>query len=73
MGNKLKEIFSSKPPEWIKKLEEQACRERWCSTCKHYIPEDEDLPGFVTVYPECKLGGLAMETCLFYEREEVGK
>lgn len=56
-----------KQQEQYQKLLERACDEKWCCTCKNYIPVDTRLPGFVTTYPECKLGGIAEETCLFYE------
>lgn len=56
-----------KQQEQYQKLLEKAHEEKWCCTCKNYIPVDTRLPGFVTAYPECKLGGIAEETCLFYE------
>lgn len=46
------------------KLIDQAYKEKWCSTCKHYIPADDEfdlLPGFIISYPKCKLGGLTSD------------
>lgn len=72
MPNKLRRIFAPTPEEELKDLEklksvsERAYREKWCSTCVNYIPVPDDLPGVVSAYPDCKLGGLATKTCLFY-------
>lgn len=55
--------------EQSQKLQEQAIQEKWCCTCEYYIPVPADLPGFVTAYPECENGGLAIETCSNYRRE----
>lgn len=59
-----------KQEENLKKLKQQAFYEKWCCTCKHFIPVDDRLPGFITAYPECKLNGLAIETCDYYEIKE---
>lgn len=56
----------SKREEHIKNLIKLSYEEKWCCTCKNYITIDNNLPGFVTVYPECKLGGLATDSCENY-------
>ena len=67
------EVFCPTPEQERKQQEEyqrivnQSYEEKWCCTCKNYIPVDSRLSGIVTAYPECKLGGIAEETCLFYE------
>lgn len=72
--NKLRDIFdpeSDTNKAWDKRMEEmkqKAYEEEDCMTCKHYIPIDTHLPGCCTELPQCKLGGLAMEHCLLYER-----
>lgn len=60
-------------PEQIKESKEQfnrivnqAYAEKWCSTCIHYIPVDENIPPESTAYPECELGGLAIDSCERY-------
>lgn len=70
--NKLRKIFSTEVDETtrqkIKALLDKAFAEKWYYTCKHYIPEDPHLPGFITAGPDCGLtGGAAMETCSGYE------
>ena len=55
-----------KKEEFIKKLIKQSYKEKWCCTCANYVPTDDNLPGFVTTYPECKLGGLAIDSCEKY-------
>ena len=48
--NKLREIFCPTPEqqqkqrEQYKKLLEKAHEEKWCCTCKNYIPVDPNLP-----------------------------
>lgn len=77
MANKFRRTFAPTPEEELESLEklkcvsERAYRERWCSTCVDYIPVPDDLPGFVTAYPDCKRGGLATKTCLFYNVNEA--
>lgn len=70
--NRVRQIFGL-DPEYNKKMEEQigqlhekALAEKWCSTCEYYIPIDQNLPGFVTAFPECEYGGMAVETCNKY-------
>ena len=55
-----------KRKERVKRLIKQSYDEKWCCTCINYIPVDDRLPGFVTAYPECKLGGLATDNCENY-------
>lgn len=50
----------------MQELFTKARDEKWCCTCKNYIPINEDYPPCVTVYPECKLGGIASNTCNNY-------
>lgn len=75
MTNKLRRVFCPTPEEeledmnLVKRVAEKAYREKWCSFCKQYIPIPDNLPGFVTAFPECKLGGLATQTCLFYDAD----
>lgn len=77
MSNKLRHIFAPTPEEELQDLEkyksicEQSYREKWCSTCSNYIPVPDDLPGVVTAFPDCKRGGLATKTCLFYNVNEA--
>ena len=70
--NKIQQIFGL-DPEYNRKMEEQARQlhekalaEKWCCTCEYYIPVDPNLPGFVTTFPECEYGGMAVETCSRY-------
>lgn len=70
--NKIRQIFGL-DPEYNRKMEEQArqlhekaLEEKWCCTCEYYIPVDPNLPGFVTAFPECEYGGMAVETCSRY-------
>lgn len=70
-----REIFNPTPQqmreqqEKYQKLVNKSHDEKWCCTCKNYIPVDERLSGVITTYPECNLGGLAEETCLFYKAD----
>lgn len=72
--NKLQEVFSNDPEASVVKqfqsITMEAYKEKWCCTCENYIPVDPYLPGFVTVFPECKLGGLAIHTCDKYQRSQ---
>ena len=76
MSNKLRRIFAPTPEEELEDLEklkgvsERAYREKWCSTCVDYIPVPDNLPGVVSAYPDCKRGGIATKTCLFYNVNE---
>lgn len=76
MSNKLRRIFAPTPEEELEDLEkykrfsERAYQEKSCSTCVEYIPVPDDLPGVVSAYPDCKRGGLAIKTCLFYNVDE---
>lgn len=70
--NKIQQIFGM-DPEYNKKMEEQARQlhkkalaGKWCCTCEYCIPVDPNLPGFVTAFPECEYGGMAVETCSRY-------
>lgn len=70
--NKMQQIFGL-DPEYNKKMEEQARQlhekalaGKWCCTCEYCIPVDPNLPGFVTAFPECEYGGMAVETCSRY-------
>jgi hypothetical protein len=64
--------FCKDHSEEINQLEERANRERWCCTCEYYIPVDENLPGFVTAFPECEHGGTAERTCEKYRQKGTG-
>ena len=70
--NKLREVFSNNPYAPVVKqhieIYMEAYEEKWCCTCENYIPVDRDLSGVSTAYPECKLGGLALDTCEKYKR-----
>lgn len=72
--NMLRELFSADPEaESVKRARavvEQAFADEDCCTCKSYIPVDPHLPGFVTAFPECRHGGLAMEHCDKYEKKD---
>ena len=72
--NMLRELFSADPEaESIKNAREiiaQAYAEEACCTCKSYIPVDPYLPGFVSAFPECRHGGLAMKHCDKYEKRD---
>lgn len=57
--------------ERLNKITTQACEEKWCCTCKNYISVDAKTPGVVTAFPECKLGGLAVNTCDHYESDLI--
>lgn len=50
----------------LQKFIKKSYDEKWCCTCINYIPIDEDFPPCVTAYPECKLGGLATDSCKNY-------
>lgn len=70
--NKIQQAFGL-DPEYNKKMEEQARQlhekalaGKWCCTCEYCIPVDPNLPGFVTAFPECEYGGMAVETCSRY-------
>lgn len=52
----------------IEELTSRSYEEKWCCTCKHYIPINVNLAPVVTAYPNCDLGGLAMNTCEKYEQ-----
>lgn len=52
--------------EHYKRMEAEAVAEKRCSTCEYCIPVDPNLPGFVTAFPECEYGGMAVETCSRY-------
>ena len=76
MPNKLRRIFAPTPEEELEDLEklkgvsERAYWEKWCSTCVDYIHVPDNLPGVVSAYPDCKRGGIATKTCLFYNVNE---
>lgn len=57
--NKLRSIFFPTIKEQITQYERliQIHNEQigYCSTCKHYIPTDPYLPGFITDYGKCEL------------------
>ena len=48
---------------------EQSYQEKRCFTCKYYIPVPDELPGYVSAYPECKHGGFATKTCQKYKSD----
>lgn len=53
----------------IKTITQRAYAKKWCSTCKHFIPDDPYTPGFVTTGPTCAITAKpAMNTCPSYER-----
>lgn len=70
--NRLKEMlnpnseYSKRQKEKMLEIVELAYKEECCCTCKNYIPIDDTLPAFVSTYPECKLGGLAINHCKNY-------
>lgn len=74
--NNLRWIFSEQGREQtrqqIEAINARAEAEQWCSTCEHYIPVDPYLPGFVTAFPECTFGGLAIKHCGKYKKKEPG-
>lgn len=49
--------------KFIESLELMAYEKKYCHTCINYIPVDINLPSVCTAYPECKLGGIAWDTC----------
>ncbi len=71
-----KEVFAPtseqkrKRREMYERVKNQSYTEKWCCTCQNYIPVDESLPGFITAFPECKRGGLALETCESYKSDK---
>lgn len=71
--NKLREMFdenseyNKRIKEKLEQIIEQSYVNKDCCTCQNYIPVPEDLPGFCTAYPECKMNIKPMETCLFYK------
>lgn len=82
MSNSLRDLFFPTPEQEIERLEkllflikDQSSKQH-CFTCKHYIPADPSLSGFVTDYGVCNLNlfmfsekvcGLNDISCLFYE------
>ena len=52
--------------EEYERVLQQAYDKKLCCTCKHFVPVGPKTPGIITVYPKCKLGGLALETCSCY-------
>lgn len=71
--NNFKKIFNpseediKEKNERFNKIEQEAYDEHWCCTCKHFISaEDASKP--VTVYNQCDIMGLAIDTCIFYKR-----
>lgn len=70
--NKLRKIFSTEVDETtrqqVKAMIDRAYDEKWCCTCKHYVPDDPYTPGFITSGSDCALTGrAAMETCPRYD------
>ena len=83
MSNEFRKAFfptAEERLEQIEKFEEihnQAVSEKWCSTCVHFTPPPDDLPGFVTDYGSCDQGKVVMPLeslcglyCLDTEREK---
>lgn len=66
VGIELDPEYNRKMEEQARQLHEKALAEKWCCTCEYYIPVDPNLPGFVTAFPECEYGGMAVETCSRY-------
>lgn len=58
--------YNKKMEEQARQLHEKALAGKWCCTCEYCIPVDPNLPGFVTAFPECEYGGMAVETCSRY-------
>ncbi len=73
--NSFRDVFNPSPEyrhaqnERYKNIVRQSYDEKWCCTCKNFIPIDDSLPGFITAFPRCKVGGLAVETCELYESD----
>lgn len=66
VGIELDPEYNKKMEEQARQLHEKALAGKWCCTCEYCIPVDPNLPGFVTVFPECEYGGMAVETCSRY-------
>lgn len=48
-----------KQKEFYENLVRRAYKEKWCSTCEHYIPaplDNNGLPYYIEVGSDCKLG-----------------
>lgn len=57
---------------FFKQIVKTAYKEKQCITCKHYIPIDPDLPGFVIAFPTCKVtDNIANKTCDKYEPDKI--
>lgn len=73
MGNKIQRLFNPTEEERLEDerkwaaLRQQLIDDRDCVTCEYYLPPPRDLPGFVSVYGECKMDRWPLETCLFYQ------
>lgn len=65
-GAALDPEYNKKMEEQARQLHEKALAGKWCCTCEYCIPVDPNLPGFVTAFPECEYGGMAVETCSRY-------
>lgn len=66
VGIELDPEYNKKMEEQARQLHEKALAGKWCCTCEYCIPVDPNLPGFVTAFPECEYGGMAVETCSRY-------
>lgn len=73
MRDIFRRTFNPTPDEELEYLQkyrsifEKSYIEKWCSSCVNYIPVPDNLPGVVSASPDCKLGGLAIKTCLLYD------
>lgn len=64
--------YSKLLEESKQRIQKRAIRGKWCCTCEYYTPEPENMPEFVTVYPECEHGSIVENTCDRYRLKGTG-